>query len=346
MNVRALVVGLGSIGQRHARNLRSILGDDLTLFALRSRRGGCIVTDQLVSADGDPEADCDGGIFTDLDQALASGPDIVVVSNPTSLHAEIVDAAVRAGAAVFVEKPLSHALRGINELAQLVADRNAIVSIGFQFRYHPALLSMQALLDDRVLGRLISVHAVQAEYLPLFHPYEDYRRSYAARADLGGGVVLTQIHEIDYVHWLFGMPSSVFAVGGRVSELEIDVEDTASALLAYKLDGKALAVHLHLDYLQRPSTRSCTVIGENGVIAVDLRQPSLTWSDAKGKVVREERYPGFERNQMFLDEMRHFLAAARREEPVEVDLAHGIDTLRIALAIRRSLSSGELERLG
>jgi predicted dehydrogenase len=190
------------------------------------------------------------------------------------------------------------------------------------------------------------VHAVQAEYLPLFHPYEDYRRSYAARADLGGGVVLTQIHEIDYVHWLFGMPSSVFAVGGRVSELEIDVEDTASALLAYKLDGKALAVHLHLDYLQRPSTRSCTVIGENGVIAVDLRQPSLTWSDAKGKVVREERYPGFERNQMFLDEMRHFLAAARREEPVEVDLAHGIDTLRIALAIRRSLSSGELERLG
>lgn len=345
MTVRALVVGLGSIGQRHARNLRDVLGPTLVLSALRSERGGRVITAQLGAVEGDPETDCNGGVYTDLEAALAQRPQIVLVCNPTSLHAEVTAASVRAGAAVFVEKPLSHEPEGLEELARLVAERDAVVTVGCQLRYHPTLRRARQLLEEGVLGRLIAVHAEVGEYLPSFHPYEDYRRSYAARSDLGGGVVLTQIHEIDYLQWFFGPPASVFAVGGRLGELEIDVEDTASALLACCVEGRPLPVHVHLDYLQRPSRRSCSIRGTDGSLELDLRQPSLRWSDDAGTVILEERYEGFERNDMFLDELRHFLAAARHEEAVAVSLQEGIDAVRIASALRRSLVTGELERL-
>lgn len=340
MTLRALVVGLGSIGQRHARNLRTILGDELVLSALRSRRSSPVVSDQLSSIAGNPESDCDGGVFVELAAALAARPDVVIVSNPTSLHLEVASAAVLAGAAVFVEKPIAADLRGIDDLGRLVAERDAVLAVGCQLRFHPALLRLRELLGTGVLGPLVAVHAEQAEYLPSFHPYEDYRLSYAARRELGGGVVLTQIHEIDYLTWIFGIPSSVYAVGGHLSSLEIDVEDVASALFAHDFGGRPLPVHLHLDYLQRPSRRTCRVTGEAGTIDVDLRSPSLRWTDADGETVVLDAYPEFARADMFLAEMRHFLAAVRGEHPVAVDLADGVAALRVAIAVRDSIRSG------
>jgi predicted dehydrogenase len=189
------------------------------------------------------------------------------------------------------------------------------------------------------------VQIEQAEYLPSFHPYEDYRTSYAARRDLGGGVIVTQIHELDYLQWIFGVPSRVFAVGGRLGSLDIDVEDTASALFEVTLAGSPLPVHVHLDYLQRPPRRSCRVIGEGGDIDIDLREPRLRWTDNDGNVVEEDHFPDHERSRMFMDEMRSFLGAARHEHPPEVDLAQAIATQRMAEAFRVSLESGSLQTL-
>ena len=90
--------------------------------------------------------------------------------------------------------------------------------------------------------------------MPGWHPYEDYRALYAARADLGGGVVLSQIHEFDYLYALFGLPRRLFAIGGHLSHLEIDVEDVASTLMEFNVDGHILPVHLQQDYLQRPAS--------------------------------------------------------------------------------------------
>jgi predicted dehydrogenase len=346
VTVRALVVGLGSIGQRHARNLRFLLGDELVLSALRSRRSGFVVTDDLSRSEVTPEADCNGGVFYDMNEALGQGPDVVIISNPSSLHLDHANAAMRAGAAVFVEKPISDDLDGLPELERLVRESNGVLAVGCQLRFHPALLQLHQLLDEGVLGRLIAVHVEQGEYLPSYHPYEDYRQSYAARRELGGGVVLTQIHELDYIHWLFGMPSSVFAVGGTIGDLEIDVEDSASALFLHEVNEEPLAVHLHLDYLQQPPRRTCRVTGERGTVAIDLRAPSLTWIDNEGSIVLFDDYPQFSRASLFVDELQHFLSAVRREEEVSVDLAHATGTLRMALAMKESLVTGELQALG
>jgi predicted dehydrogenase len=345
MTVRALVVGLGAIGQRHARNLRTLLGDELELCALRSTRHATVVTDQLTVGAGHPEDDCNGGVFTDLGKALATGPDVVVVANPTRLHLPVARAAIEAGAAVFVEKPLADELDGVDALVALAAERGVVAGVGCQLRFHPALVRLRELLEKEAVGRLIAVHVEEGEYLPGWHPYEDYRRSYAARRELGGGVVLTQIHELDYVHWLFGLPSRVFAVGGSLSDLGIDVEDTASALLECRAGGRALPVHVHLDYRQQPPRRTCRVTGDRGSIEVDLRTPSLVWTDRDGEVVERNAFPGFARAQLFLDELDAFLEAVRAASLPEVGLAHAAGTLRLALAVRRSLEQGTLEEL-
>lgn len=343
--VKALVMGLGSIGQRHARNLRTLLGDELELSALRSRLSGFVVTDQLGRSEQRPDADCDGGVFFDLDEALAGRPDIVVVSTPTSLHLSFIEAAVLAGSAVFVEKPISHDMDGVAELANLIVDRGATVAVGCQLRFHPSLIVLERLVRQGVPGQLITVDVEQAEYLPSYHPYEDYRSSYAARRDLGGGVLLTQIHELDYLQWLFGVPTRVFAMGGRIGNLEIDVEDSVSALLAQDFQGHPLAVRLHLDYLQRPPRRTCRVVGEDASIHVDLRNPSTTVTDNAGNIVQHDEYPEFSRSELFLKEMSEFLAAARGERSVTVDFAHAVDTLRTASAIRTSMETGQAQDL-
>jgi predicted dehydrogenase len=323
-----------------------LLGDELELSALRSRGRRLIISSGLTADVGDPEADCNGGIYTDLDEALGSQPDIVLICTPSSMHVPTAIASVRAGAAVFVEKPLSSDLVGVDELVQAVAESGAVVSIGCQLRFHPALIRLHELLDQAVIGTLLRVDVEQAEYLPSFHPYEDYRESYAALRALGGGVVLTQIHELDYVEWLFGQPERVFATGGRLGSLELDVEDSATALLVHRYRDAELGITVHLDYLQRPQRRSCRVVGERGVIEVDLRAPTLRWTDNDGEVVEALDFPGFERPTLFVEEMQAFLESARRERPPTVSVEQARGTMRLGLAILSSMESGEVKRPG
>jgi predicted dehydrogenase len=267
------------------------------------------------------------------------------VCTPSALHVPTAISAVRAGCAVFVEKPLSHDLCGVDELVRAARAHDAVVAVGFQLRFHPGVVRLRELVDTSAVGTVLAVHVEQGEYLPGFHPYEDYRQSYAARRDLGGGVVLTQIHELDYIHWIFGLPSAVFAVGGTWGDLGIDVEDTSSALLRHGHGGRTVPVHVHLDYLQRPARRSCRVVGDRGTIELDLRRPSLTVTDADGTVVEHDAFAGYQRVQLFIDELRAFLASARRERPPEVGLEHAVDTMRLALALRRSAETGDLVAL-
>jgi predicted dehydrogenase len=342
VSTRALVVGLGAIGQRHARNLRDLLGDDLVLSALRSGGGGAKVTDQLTVAEGSPDDDCDGGVFYDLDRALEARPDIVVVASPTSTHVDMARAAVEAGADVFIEKPLSDSEKGVHELLEAAERRAAVVAVGCQLRFSPALRRLEELLAANELGSLVTVQVEQGEYLPAWHPYEDYRQSYAARRELGGGVTLTQIHELDYVRWLFGAPRRLFAVGGRFGSLDIDVEDTVSVLLECETYGRPLPVHVHLDYLQQSPRRGCRVVGEAGVVDLDLRAPSLTRRSASGQVLEQENFAGHTRAQLFRDELADFLRCCRERSAPAVGLEDAADTNRLALAILRSMSERTL----
>ncbi len=338
--MKILMIGLGGIGQRHTRNLRAMLGDSAEIIAYRVRRQTHVVTPAL-DADTSRNVEDEYAIrvFSSLDEAFYQKPDIAFVCNPSSLHVKVTLACIHAGCDVFVEKPLSNSLDGIDELVRAASERARIAMVGYQLRFHPCLRKLAEAVESGVLGNLLAVRATIGEYLPNWHRYEDYRQMYAARADLGGGVVLSQIHEFDYLYSLFGLPSRIFAIGGHWSDLEIDVEDTASILMECSTAGRPLPIQLHQDYLQSPPSRQCEVIGDHGRAVMDLNALTVSVFTRGNAAPQVRSYAGFDRNQLFTDQLAHFLECVKTRKRPLVDLKDGLQSLRMALAAKRSIES-------
>jgi predicted dehydrogenase len=336
--MKALFVGLGSVGQRHLRNLRALKRDAIDIIAWRALGLNRVITDGMQAEDGaDPVALYQCREVSTLDAGFAEKPDYTFVCNPTSMHVPVALAALRGGSNVFVEKPLSHNLKDVEKLADEALQRNLVGYVGYQFRFHPAIQCLKKLLQDDAIGRVLAVQSAVGEYLPGFHEYEDYRTTYAARSDLGGGVVLTHSHELDYLCHLFGMPNRVFAVGGQLSDLEVDVDDMVALIMECGSPARPLPVTLMMDYVQRPPVRNCVVIGEHGKIVIDLAAPSLVKFGPNGEANSIERWPDFRRNDMFIDQLNHFLACCDGDQQPESTLLDGTQVLKVALATLHSV---------
>jgi predicted dehydrogenase len=339
--MKVLVVGLGAIGQRHVRNLRAVLGDRAELLAVRSRGLTHVLSDTLtVEAQEGLCEKYEIRTFDNLENALAQKPEAAFVCNPTSLHIGTALTIARAGCHLFIEKPLAHEYRGVEELEEIVQQRGLVAAVGYQWRFHPCLTTTHALLESEVIGPVLAVRAEVGEYLPGWHTYEDYRETYGARRDLGGGTLLSQIHEMDYLYWFFGLPEKVFTLGGHLSSLEIDVEDVTSTLMLFGKDGLRFPAHLHQDYVQRPASRTCEIIGDRGRIEIDLLGPTVKVYGASGHLAQAHDFRGFQRNQLFLEQTQRFLACIETGEDPPVSVRDGAQSLRMALAAKESLEKG------
>ena len=329
--MRILIAGLGAIGQRHARNLRSLLGDRLELLAYRRRRLPHVITESLQRDDTrDVESALGVRAFDDLAAALAERPAAVFICTPSSDHVETAQRAAEAGCHLFIEKPVSHTLDGLETLHATVTAKQLIALVGCQWRYHPAVRWLREVLQTATLGHIARAEIDYGEYLPDWHPYEDYRTSYAARADLGGGVVLTQIHDYDLAWWLFGPPRTVSATGGRLSDLELDVEDTVEA----HLDGGDIPIVVRQSLATRPPHRTISVDAEHGSITLDLVAGRISSSP---RLIAAGAFAEYQRNEMFLEDARHFCACVEGTEAPAVTLDDGIAVLRVALAVKQSM---------
>jgi predicted dehydrogenase len=344
--LKVLFAGLGSIGQRHVRNLRQLLGNEIDILAYRARGGGPVLNaDMTVRTGCDLESTYGIRSFHNLDDALEQRPDAVFVTNPNTLHLPVALRAAKAGCHLFIEKPISHSLEGVDELVDLVGRQQLVAFVGYQFRFHPGLRLIKSMIEENELGQLAAASIVNGEYVPDWHPYETYSTTHAALRELGGGCLRIQTHELDYASWLFGMPDRVFAVGGHLSRLEVDVDDSVSLLLACPRGGRVVPVQIHLDYLQRPPQRTCEVIGDEGRVSYDYYANVVQSYQTRTRMRKTYRFEGFDRNEMFLDELRHFLACLSGDEKSLIPLNEGIHSLRIALAAESSLRSGQTQEL-
>jgi len=339
--MKFLIVGLGSIGRRHFRNLLALGESDLVL--LRSHRS-TLPADELA---GFP-------VETDLETALEKHrPQAVVVANPTALHLAAALPAARAGCHILLEKPVSNSMEGLDALRQAAQASGSRVLVGFQFRYHPTLLKARELIAAGRVGRLLTAHAHWGEYLPNWHPWEDYRQGYAARADLGGGVIVTLTHPLDYLRFLLGEAAEVWSFNGHVSPLEVDVEDAAE--IGLRFASGALG-GVHINYFQRPLVHRLEIVGTAGTLRWDnsdgllqfMRMPAdFGTYNAAPPAAETELYPlpeGFERNDLFLAQTRHFIEVVGGAQPV-CTLEDGIMALRLAQAAKESQASGRVVRL-
>jgi len=325
--MKFLIAGFGSIGRRHFRNLLA-LGERDIVF-LRS---------QLSTLPDDEIADFP--VETDLQTALSHQPKAVIISNPTALHLDVAIPAAEQGCHLFIEKPISHSLERVDKLQIALAHGGGKVLTAFQFRFHPGLMKIKTLLADEMIGQPLSVRAHWGEYLPDWHPWEDYRQGYSARADLGGGVVLTLCHPLDYLRWLFGDVQSLWAFTSANSALKLDVEDTAEIGLHF--DG-GLIGSIHLDYVQRPPAHRLEIIGTEGTIRWDNANGAAeVFSVQEGKWQRYPLPDDFERNDLFLSEMEHFLKVIGEQAEPRCSLEDGIWSQKLVQGVHDSARAGRL----
>jgi predicted dehydrogenase len=327
--MKILIAGLGSIGRRHFRNLLALGERDILLY--RTQRSS-LPDDELA---GFP-------VETDLQAALAHKPQAVIICNPTALHLEVAIPVAEAGCSILLEKPVSHTLEGMERLELALQRGGGNMLVGFQFRFHPTLCKAAELIRAGRLGKPLSVHAHWGEYLPDWHPWEDFRKGYSARTDLGGGVVLTLSHPLDYLRFLIGEVGSVWAFTSSQG-FGLPVEDTAEIGLRFS---SGVVGSLHLDYNQRPPAHYFEITGTQGSLRWDNSDGSLDVNDADTQTRKKIMPPtGFERNQLFMDEMSHFLSVLRGESDPLCTWQDGKQALRLALAALQSAEQARMVEL-
>ena len=326
--MRFLVVGCGSIGKRHISNLKALKVGDIIAHDAQPER--C------------REAQREYGVeaHAKLEDALAQKPDVALICTPTRLHIPPALSAARSGCHLFIEKPLSHSLEGVDELVDIVTRKNLVTLVGCNLRFHPGIVMIKELLDKKSVGRVICARVQAGQYLPDWHPWEDYRKGYSANRSLGGGAILDGIHELDYITWFLGEASQIFCFSGKLSSLEIDTEDTAEILLHLKSGAIA---EVHLDYIQRSYGRSCQIIGEEGTILWDFNEKQVRFYSAKTK--RWQVFPekfDYDINDMYIEEMKHFLQCVEGKAKPTQDVTHAERILEIALAAKESAVTGKV----
>jgi len=324
--MKILIAGFGSIGRRHFQNLLSLGEKDILFY--RSRKS--TLPDDILSG---------FRVEEDLEKALAQRPDAVVVSNPTALHLDVAIPAAHQGCHILLEKPISNSMNRIDELKNAVEEAGSRILVGFQFRYHPGLMQIKEWIQQEKIGRTYYVRTHWGEYLPDWHTWEDFHNGYSARKDLGGGVLLTLSHPIDYLCWLFGEFDPVSAVMGGQKALGIEVEEMVETTLRFR---NGILGGMHLNYLQRPPELFLDIIGSEG---------RITWNYLSGELklyLAEDQtwefYPlaeDFSRNDLFLAEMRHFLQVAAGKISPLCSLDDGIKVQKIIAALYQAAEDGK-----
>jgi predicted dehydrogenase len=273
---RILFIGLGGAGQRHLRLFKENLSEEKVEFIAyrKKNRTPTLNSDFSVNQEQSLEELYGVTIFNNIEDALKKEPDLAVISTPSSMHLKYAQQCAEQGINVFVEKPLSNSLEGLNELKKIVDENKVALQVGFQRRFHPHFQRTYDIIKSNKLGRITNVIFTVASYIPRWHPYENYLDLYACRKDLGGGVLLTEIHEFDLCVWYFGKPDSVTCVGGTYSDVGMDVEDTVHVTLDYS----SFSVQINLTFWQKHHERTAAISGENGY---------LTWNQDDDQLLAE-----------------------------------------------------------
>mgnify|MGYP006285102765 CR=1 FL=1 len=322
---RLLIVGLGSIGIRHARIARQLI-PSLQIVALRHNKG---------SADTEFHVDHQ---FDSMNDVMSFGPQAAIVANPASMHVDIAMRLADAGIHLLIEKPISNSPRRVQDLIDLCRDRNVVLMTGYNLRFSRSLRRFRECVHKGLAGNILSVRAEIGQYLPSWRPNVDYRKSVSAREELGGGVLLELSHEIDYLRWIFGEVDWVSATLKRQSSLEIDVEDSAFLTLGFA-GGTETApgvASLNMDFIRHDTVRTCTAIGDKGTLRWNALTGVIDMFARDGAAWNVLSTDPDQRDDTYLAEWRHFLACMENHEMPLVSGEDGLAVMRVVQAARES----------
>ena len=301
---RFLIIGLGSIGRRHARNLATLYPDASFTFLRRSA-----TPDDL-------------------------SYDLIVLATPSALHMDLLPKLIQSGSALMIEKPIVTTLEDCDAiLAALEVAPAAVRVAGFNFRHIASLVQAQHMIADGRLGRIVRASFKAGQWLPDWRPTQDYRDVYSSSVAMGGGVELDLVHELDVARWFFGELDLKFAIGGQLSQLDIESNDVATMILAPQAG--APIVEVSVDYISRQRVRRYEIVGELGTLIWNI-SGTLKLREADGKTTQISRVDGgFDVAASYVDMMSRLMKAQDGLWPAPLQtLADGVTSSRIAIQAR------------
>ena len=322
--LKVLVVGYGSIGKRHVNNILSNTNSEIIICTKRRDLG-------FLKKRGIK-------IYNSLEESLEDKPDIGFITNETSLHIPTALKLANAGLDLFIEKPLSNSMTGIKQLEKIVRKKRLVTMIGYNFRFHPCIKKLKQLVCDNRIGEVISVQAENGSYLPDYHPWEDYKTRFTG-SSMGGGVSVSEIHDLDYLYWIFGDIKEVLSITGKFSHLKTRTSDLSSSIIKFRNN---IVGQLYLDWFQRPAFRRCKIKGTKGILYWDSDSNEVKIFNSKRSKwksvlkVKTNYLDYYQKNPMYVDEIKHFLNRVKNRKDTISDLRDGVRTLQISLSMEKA----------
>ena len=327
----AVVIGCGSIGKRHIKNLKA-LGIE-TIFALRTRKG----FQQSLPVDLNVIE------FDNYENIVKEKPDIGIISNPTSFHLDTAIKLAPLVKGIFIEKPLSNTLAGVDKLLDVINKSNTVLFMGHNLMFHPIILNIKEFISSNEVGRLMNIQCQVGHWLPDWHPYENYKETYFAKKELGGGVALTLIHEIHMAIELAGKPLEVCGMKSDSSLLDVDKDIDIISDLMIKHNSGCIS-QIHMDYIQKPHHRSGLITFERGWLSYDFNRhivvaqkpneelPIVIWSDKN-----------YNSNEMYIKQLECFIKFVEEKRVKHpYDIEGGIESLWVVEAYFNSENKKEI----
>jgi len=336
---KVLMISLGSIGQRHLANTRELLPDaEIAVYRTHFHSGSAL-----------PEAA--DYIFFEMGEALAFKPDAVIISSPASEHVRHAVEFINNGAHVFIEKPLAMTCQAVDTVITASQNSDRFAMVGYVLRFQPILHFIRNLLHGGELGEIRTANVQVGQYLPDWRPDSDYREGVSAQKKLGGGALLELSHELDYSTWLFGLPDQLLCSSGKVSDLDIDVEDSACVIMEYGHTELAKRVVIQVDFLQRVANMAVQVVGSEATLYADLINERVSIASPKQADQIALDVPKMAQgNEMYLRQFDFFFVRSiddyqpRFDETVEftdhVSLEHAANVLKLVELAKESDRKG------
>jgi predicted dehydrogenase len=330
-----LIVGFGSIGKRHSNNILRTTNYKLIIFSKRID----IKNQDFINFSKNKNRI---KIISNFNQCLKEKPSIAFITNETNLHITFALKLAQNRIDLFIEKPLSNNIKNIETLNKIAKKKKITIMVGCNFRFYPPIKKIKEMINKKIIGKIISAQIENNSFLPDWHPDENYTQSYASRKSMGGGVTLTQIHELDYLTWIFGNIKKSVSMGGKFSNLNIDTDDLCSAIL--KLENN-IVIELHLDYFSRPFFKRIKIRGVKGTIYWNSEENQIKifyQNTQKWNFVKlENNYKLTSKNvnQMYIDEIKYFFDCVYlKKEPMN-NLNESLKILKTALKLKKFTNS-------
>ena len=298
MVFRILIIGCGSIGIRHLKNLNSL------------KKKMDLIIDVVDPLNLKTPKSYNNKFNNCNDAYYANKYDITFICTPNNLHLEQILIAVKNDSHVFVEKPLCNDVNQASILKNEILSHNKKIMVGCNLRFHDSVKVLKRAINDNYIGNIVYAKAQFAHFLPNWRPNLDYRNFYSSKKNQGGGIYKDAIHEPDYLSWLFGSVNKIEGKLYKISNLQINTDDLASYTLSHETGVRSF---VHVDYIRQDKVRECVIVGSKGTLKwlSSGKKPEKTsvkyFSKSKLNWSTLFQTNNFDSNQQYLSEIEYFI---------------------------------------